>query len=141
MFHVEHMEDLVQCPICQEGSFRQYITCKDYTVSQEDFEIVTCKSCNFKFTNPRPRKEDLGKYYKSQDYISHSNTSKGIVNKLYLFIRKYTLIKKLQLVESVLNSKEKTLLDIGCGTGEFLSICKAAKWTCVGIEPSDSARG
>ena len=33
-----------------------------------------------------------------------------------------------------------SILDIGCGTGDFLSKCKRKKWDTMGIEPSDIAR-
>jgi SAM-dependent methyltransferase len=32
------------------------------------------------------------------------------------------------------------LLDIGCGTGEFLNACKESGWNITGIEPSEIAR-
>ena len=94
------MKTLSACPICKSNTFTPFLTCKDYTVSQQNFTIVSCKSCSFKFTNPRPEDEILGDYYKSEDYISHSNTSKGIISKLYKSVRNYTLKKKLKLNQS-----------------------------------------
>ncbi|MEO6903135.1 MAG: class I SAM-dependent methyltransferase [Bacteroidia bacterium] len=132
------METLVACPICNEVNFNSFLTCQDNTVSRETFDIVQCNSCSFKFTNPRPSEDKLGKYYKSEDYISHSNTKKGIVNYLYQTVRKYTLLKKLQLISKFY--KTGNILDIGCGTGEFLNICKNSKWNVLGIEPDDDAR-
>jgi len=112
--------------------------CTDHTVSRETFHIVQCEKCGFKFTNPRPEPSSLGKYYVSEDYVSHSNTKKGFVNSTYQLVRKYTLLKKLQLISKYY--KTGKILDIGCGTGEFLNVCKSAKWTTVGIEPSSDAR-
>ncbi|HSH64418.1 MAG TPA: class I SAM-dependent methyltransferase, partial [Bacteroidia bacterium] len=71
-------------------------------------------------------------------YISHSNTSKGLINYTYQLVRKFTLLKKLQLISKFY--KTGFLLDIGCGTGEFLNICKNAKWNVLGIEPDQSTR-
>ena len=132
------METLLACPICNTTSFLPFISCKDYTVSRETFNIVSCQGCNFKFTNPRPNENELGKYYKSEEYISHSNTNKGLINSLYQTVRKYTLLKKLQLISKYY--KTGNILDIGCGTGEFLNICKKAKWNVLGIEPDENAR-
>lgn len=114
------------------------MVCKDNTVSRETFTIVQCYLCGFRFTNPKPEESELGDYYKSKEYVSHSNTGKGIINSTYQTVRKYTLIKKLQLISQY--HKTGSVLDIGCGTGEFLNVCKNAKWKVMGIEPSEGAR-
>jgi len=132
------METLSNCPICKSIRYKPNLTCLDHTVSRETFQIVTCESCGFKFTNPRPYAVDLGKYYRSEDYVSHSNTNKGFINSTYQVVRKYTLFKKLQLISK--HFKTGNILDIGCGTGEFLNICKNAKWKTFGIEPDSDAR-
>ena len=92
------MESLSKCPICEGENFSDFLACTDYTVSKKEFKIVSCDQCQFRFTNPRPGKDEIGKYYESEEYISHSNTSKGFINYLYQTVRKYTLIKKLQLI-------------------------------------------
>jgi len=132
------MVDIKQCPVCSANAFRQDLICKDYTVSKEDFELVVCKSCGFKFTNPRPEDAVIGNYYKSEDYISHSNTSKGIISKLYHAVRNYTLKNKLALISKYVS--KGTILDYGCGTGMFLNTCKNAGWKTFGIEPDQGAR-
>lgn len=126
------------CPICDGNDQQPHLSAKDNTVSKLTFQIVECTTCGFAFTNPRPADEDLGKYYESDEYISHSNTSKGIVSRLYQLVRKHTLKRKLRLVNSENNIG--TLLDIGCGTGEFLNTVKQGGWKTIGIEPSASAR-
>ncbi|UII28263.1 class I SAM-dependent methyltransferase [Fulvivirga maritima] len=133
------LETLDHCPVCGESNYNQFLTCKDYTVSQESFNIVECSNCNFLFTNPRPFPKDLGKYYKSEEYISHSNKSNNLVNSIYRVARNYTLKNKLSLVNS-LQSNKGSLLDLGCGTGHFLKTCKDADWNTTGVEPDDSAR-
>ncbi len=132
------MEKLEHCPICNSIRNKEFLLCKDHTVSRETFAIVQCESCGFKFTNPRPEENELGKYYKSADYVSHSNTKKGFINATYQSVRKYTLLKKLQLISKFY--KTGKILDIGCGTGEFLNTCKNAKWQTFGIEPDSDAR-
>jgi 2-polyprenyl-3-methyl-5-hydroxy-6-metoxy-1,4-benzoquinol methylase len=134
------MESVANCPICNSDSFAPFIECKDYTVSKNTFAIVQCKSCGFKLTSPRPEEAEAGKYYQSEDYVSHSNTSKGLVNKLYQQARKITLRRKLKLITSVSGKQQGNLLDLGCGTGEFLNTCKQSGWNVKGIEPSPDAR-
>lgn len=132
------METLNTCPICNSKEFSLFLVCKDNTVSRETFNILECKSCEFKFTNPRPEAIKLGAYYKSEEYVSHSNTKKGFINYVYQIVRKYTLLKKLQLISNYF--KTGNILDIGTGTGEFLNVFKNAKWNTIGIEPSPDAR-
>lgn len=132
------MLTIEKCLVCGSSSFEPFLVCKDYTVSQEKFNIASCKSCGFKFTNPRPNDSVLGNYYKAEEYVSHTNTKKGIVNKLYHAVRSYTLKKKIQLIDSYVS--RGTILDYGCGTGMFLSACKKVGWEGFGMEPDDNAR-
>lgn len=132
------MKNYNSCPICNASSFSPFEECKDYTSSGEIFKIVECTNCSFTFTNPIPEENEIGKYYESYEYISHSNTSKGIVNKLYQIVRKITLSKKVNLLKSL--TKGKNLLDIGSGTGEFLNHAKNNGYNVMGIEPSEIGR-
>ena len=132
------MKELSNCPVCSGGDFLSLLTCNDYSTTKEDFTIVSCNSCDFTFTNPRPTDENLGKYYLSDKYISHINTSKGLFENLYQIVRKYAIGQKLKLLVSF--SESKNHLDIGCGTGEFLNACKNAGFRTKGVEPSELAR-
>jgi len=132
------MKNYNNCPICDNTNFSKSLNCKDYTVSHKVFSIVNCKNCGFRFTNPIPKEENIGEFYKSDDYISHSNTKKGIVNKMYQTVRNLTLVRKVNLLKK--ESSGKKLLDIGCGTGEFLNKCQKENYDCIGIEPSEEAK-
>jgi predicted SAM-dependent methyltransferase len=132
------MLNISYCPVCSNNSFSPFLQCKDYTVSQEKFQIVSCDKCGFKFTNPRPKDDVIGSYYKSNDYVSHSNTNKGLINKLYHIVRSYTLSKKVKLINSFVS--RGTVLDFGCGTGMFLSACINNGWKTIGMEPDSDAR-
>jgi 2-polyprenyl-3-methyl-5-hydroxy-6-metoxy-1,4-benzoquinol methylase len=133
------MEQISNCPVCQKNTFEKYLEVQDYTVSQEKFQIVACKSCGFKFTNPRPDENEIGEYYKAESYISHTNTSEGLIAKIYHAVRKYTLKGKLNLINSIYPQKGK-LLDVGCGTGMFLNEARENGWKVNGIEPDSGAR-
>jgi 2-polyprenyl-3-methyl-5-hydroxy-6-metoxy-1,4-benzoquinol methylase len=136
------MYTISRCPICEGQTFIPKFTCKDWTVSHETFALISCASCNLQITNPRPDDDQLGKYYLSTDYISHSNQSKSFTDKLYKLARYFTLKWKLSLVkEFSTNPKEKiNLLDYGCGTGDFLKACYDDGLKLSGVEPSDIAR-
>lgn len=132
------MKQYSNCPVCDHTHFEHYLSCVDYTVSKEKYPIVRCKNCSFVFTDPIPNENKIGSYYESEDYISHSNSKKGIVSSLYQFVRNYTLAKKVVLLNDL--SKRKNILDIGAGTGEFLSMCQKNGYSIEGIEPSEAAR-
>jgi len=126
------------CPICSGTEFIAHLSCTDYTASQEHFSLIRCTKCKFVFTNPRPNDESLATYYISDKYISHTGDNKTFINKIYLQARKITLRRKRKLVRKY--SLENKILDVGCGTGEFLNEMKSHGWRIFGVEPSPSAR-
>jgi len=128
------------CPVCGNQNIYKVLSAKDYTVSGEDFEIWECGNCSLRLTQNIPGAGDIGKYYQSEDYISHSDTKKGFINSLYHSVRKRTLQQKRKLVESYTDKSAGNILDIGAGTGAFLNTMKIAGWNCTGIEPEESAR-
>ena len=132
------MEVLKNCPVCGSGSLTSFLSAKDYFLTGEKFDIVKCTSCGFRFTNPRPEAKDLGKYYESTDYISHSDTRKGIFASVYQLVRKYTLNRKYKLIGKFHPRGE--ILDIGCATGQFLKYMADHGWRASGIEPDEKTR-
>ena len=132
------MDVIKNCPVCNSFKFTKFLDSKDFFLTSEEFKIDICTNCGFKFTNPRPDKKTLSKYYESIDYISHSNINKGIINKLYRFVRQFTIKNKIRFITKFVN--EGNVLDIGCGSGEFLNELKKQNWNVTGIEPNESAR-
>ncbi len=128
------------CPICNSTDIHEVLNAKDYTVSGEIFPIWHCNKCSLRFTQSVPEIKDIGRYYLSADYISHSDTKKGIVNNLYHKVRNITLQQKQRLIINRTGLREGSLLDVGCGTGSFLSVMKQAGWQVKGLEPDEQAR-
>lgn len=118
---------------------KEYLECKDYTVSQESFKLIYKEELDMLETYPQPSLRNLSKYYESENYISHTDSKESFIDKVYQFIKRIALKNKLKLINSF-NAEERTLLDIGCGTGEFLLTCKNDGWNVVGVEPSKNAR-
>jgi 2-polyprenyl-3-methyl-5-hydroxy-6-metoxy-1,4-benzoquinol methylase len=132
------MEELKECPGCGSTKIKRAFNCKDHFLSKEEFGIDHCQGCGLLFTNPRPNESDLSKYYESEDYISHSSNKKGLLPKAYSLVRDFAIKQKIKLLKK-LHSKGQ-VLDIGCGTGEFLAACKKAGYKTKGVEPSEKAR-
>jgi 2-polyprenyl-3-methyl-5-hydroxy-6-metoxy-1,4-benzoquinol methylase len=139
---VEHKKDnyeiITNCPICLSTEFVNFLECKDYTTSDKFFKINKCNFCGFKFTNPRPNEDQMSYFYSSPSYISHTNTTKGIINRLYKIARSITISKKISWINSI--SPQGILLDYGSGTGEFLNALKRKGWKTRGVEPYAVAR-
>lgn len=131
-------ERLSNCPLCNSETFNNKIICNDFLVSNESFVIVTCDQCSFEFTNPRPRKEYLGDFYQSVDYISHNNKITSLTDILYRIARFFALKKKLRLINKYHTPGH--ILDYGCGTGSFLQTCLKGGWQTTGIELDPKAR-
>lgn len=112
---------------------------KDYSVSQEYFSLVHNSKYGYLETFPQPPLNKLTDYYKSDDYISHTSSKRNLFEYIYHFVRKFSLNRKLKLINSF-HSNEKSLLDVGCGTGDFLEVAKKNNWIVFGIEPNNRAR-
>jgi 2-polyprenyl-3-methyl-5-hydroxy-6-metoxy-1,4-benzoquinol methylase len=128
------------CPICGAADIKDVFSVRDYTVSNESFGITRCSSCSLRFTQDVPDAFSIAPYYKSEDYISHTNTSKGLINRLYQWVRKRTLRKKRKLLEELTGMKAGQLLDVGSGTGAFVNEMATHGWQVTGLEPDEGAR-
>lgn len=129
-----------QCPVCGSKDFHEVLKARDYTVSKEMFSVSHCNGCEHRFTNPVPSQEEIGPYYKSEDYVSHTNTSKGFIFRIYQIVRKLTLQSKRRLLQGETGKKHGKHLDVGSGAGAFLATMKNAGWDCLGLEPDPDAR-
>lgn len=115
------------------------LTCQDHIVSKAYFDLIIDDDLEMLITSPRPKEEDLPNYYESEAYISHTDSSKSFIDKIYQLVKNYTILQKIKLINSF-NTESKTILDIGSGTGDFLVACKNNGWQVIGIEPNDKAR-
>jgi 2-polyprenyl-3-methyl-5-hydroxy-6-metoxy-1,4-benzoquinol methylase len=128
------------CPACASNKIAAQLTAKDYTVSHKEFSIWHCQNCTLNFTQDVPAQHNIGPYYQSDNYISHSDTKKGFINTLYHTVRKRTLAVKKNLVIAETGIATGKILDIGCGTGAFLHTMQTAGWQITGLEPDETAR-
>jgi len=128
------------CPVCSSTAITDKFTVRDYTVTNKVFPVAECSECTLRFTQDIPDAESIAAYYKSENYISHSDTSRGLINNIYKIVRKRTLRQKRKLIERVTGKKSGDLLDYGSGTGAFLNEMQVAGWRGTGLEPDNGAR-
>lgn len=129
-----------KCPLCGAGKTNHYLSCSDHLVSGETYELYKCGVCGFVFTQDPPDEQAMGRYYASDDYVSHSDTKAGAINQLYSLVRNVMLFRKLKIISAASGIKKGSILDIGCGTGYFAAKMKTHGWDVTGIEPDRKAR-
>lgn len=132
------MTEVNHCPICGTTDLPIKLQTQDFSVTGEYFNVVMCDNCQLMITTPRPDDRHLNRYYQSDDYVSHTSKATNLTNRLYLLIRNFTLRNKLSLINK--HCIRGTLLDYGCGTGDFLTVVSEDDWNGIGIEPSLEAR-
>jgi len=126
MFHVEQQT-------------KEKLKVKDFLVSGEEFSLLYNSELEMLVTHPKPSVNELPKYYESEEYISHTDSNKGILNFLYQKVKGYSLSKKVTLINK-LNKGAGALLDIGAGTGDFLFKAQNNGWQIEGVEVNPKAR-
>lgn len=128
------------CPLCSSEKISEVFPAKDYTVSKEFFTIWHCHQCTGRFTQAVPDEKSIEPFYQAEEYISHTETSAGLINSLYHRVRKITLKMKWRLIESVSPIRKGHLLDYGAGTGSFAAAMAAKGWKVTALEPDGKAR-
>ena len=125
-----------RCPICDDTNPRER-----YQISR--FQILECPGCSQIYLYPLPSPEEIHEMF-AQLYT----TGEGSVPELksyYGFCYEDVPSNPLvQLYDSWLAEIEKhrepgTILDVGCGTGLFLSAARRRGWEPFGIDDSEEA--
>jgi 2-polyprenyl-3-methyl-5-hydroxy-6-metoxy-1,4-benzoquinol methylase len=132
------LESVNTCPVCGGAKFEFFLDAIDHTATGESFRLNQCTDCRLILTNPRPTQETIEKYYISDRYISHTGGGSTLFDRIYRTVRNYTIDQKLSLIKKY--KEPGSLLDYGCGTGEFLKGAITKGWSASGVEPSSTAR-
>lgn len=116
----------------------KFLSVQDHTVSKEVFSLFYNRAYDLLLTDPVPSKDALGNYYKSENYISHTDGKRNFFERIYQGVKRIALRRKVDLLFKQ-NNTVGTLLDIGCGTGDFLVEAQKRGWIATGYEPNDKA--
>lgn len=116
---------------------KPFLNTKDFSVTGEEFELLLDEDLQMLVTRPQP--ENLNRYYQSETYISHTDANETIADKIYQRVKLFSLWMKMRLINSYANDN-KSLLDVGAGTGDFLLAAQSKGWSVEGVEPNPDAR-
>jgi 2-polyprenyl-3-methyl-5-hydroxy-6-metoxy-1,4-benzoquinol methylase len=128
------------CPVCGNTSLGEVLNCTDFSLTQEQFDIIECPNCTLKVTSPIPPADKIAPYYNFTDYISHTDINEGWMNKLYHKVRKRTLTQKTNWIQSLFTGFKGNLLEIGAGTGAFANAMQLKGWKVTALEPDEITR-
>lgn len=116
---------------------KPFLKTKDFSISGEAFELLLDEDLEMLITSPQPK--NIASYYNSENYISHTDAKKTFTDKIYHIVKRYSLRKKIRFISRYAKTN-KTLLDVGAGTGDFLLKAKKNGWAIDGVEPNSNAR-
>jgi SAM-dependent methyltransferase len=127
---------LYKCSLCGSEALEQaYITHDRHYGIEGTFTLSKCTSCGLVFVNPMPTEDYLTSlypptYYSYQDFYEKDLSTIGKIYKKYLV--------NIGTRDPHFKTPGK-ILDIGCGSGQFLYKMKKKGWIVSGVEVSESA--
>ena len=129
MFHVELM--------MKKNKSKLLYKVRDHLVSQESFDIYWDEKEQFGWTDFK-NTSDLSAYYQAEEYYSHQEQPKTFIQKIYSFTRGLMFHYKHNITSPFL-FKGASILDIGSGTGDFLSFMNSKGYEVTGVENNPKA--
>lgn len=115
------------------------------------WRIVECAGCGLYYTDPRPPSDDWGRYY-PDDYGPYHAPTRGprLGKRISRAIERYLASRATSYWSRIFAtlaldvvvppvSGEGRMLDIGCGSGDYLARMRNAGWDVLGLEPSRTA--
>lgn len=127
--------ELTACPLCGDGKHQILYNARDrhYGI-QGWYNIARCEHCSLVFLNPMPDDSVLAglypkTYYSYQDFFQHSGLVKKAIKNVLL---------KLGTKDPKFSTPGK-ILDLGCGSGQYLYSIREKGWDTYGVEISNTA--
>jgi len=129
----------INCLICDSTEYDNlYNNVPDRFSIKDLFIVIRCKGCGFTFLSPRPVADEMAKFYDLTEYQPHNLSESSLFDRMYKYIRSRNSVNKRKLIQNY--TKSGNILDIGCGTGDFLVEMQSADWSVKGMETAAEAR-
>lgn len=131
-----HLE-VPDCLICNSTEKKPFYRVFNRFNQKESFDLVKCPNCNFVYLSPRPTADSIEAYYEVEEYQPHQIDARNASDVLYQWVRIWNNRYKRKIIEKY--KKTGSILDYGCGTGEFLLEMNVSGWKTYGYEPLTKA--
>ena len=143
------MVEMVQavCPVCSSPEGSVHLAAPD-RFSEDlaaSFTLQKCARCGLVFLNPRPPESESWRFYQHEEYLPFASAqgSGSLRERVYKSVRRINLRWKRRLIERYWRGGSAKgagrLLDVGCGTGEFLATLRQGGWQVEGLERDEKA--
>lgn len=126
------------CPICTSSQSKFYLESYHWRGTHETFKIHECNDCGHLYTKDAPLENEIGKYYDSENYISHNDDDSSLFNRVYSGVKKYMLAKKYFWINRFV--PRGTIVDYGAGTGAFVKYIQDRGREAIGFELAQQGR-
>jgi 2-polyprenyl-3-methyl-5-hydroxy-6-metoxy-1,4-benzoquinol methylase len=125
------------CPVCRSLASPDRAVWEALALAHapRTYTVMRCPCCRLRWLDPFPTEKDYQAIYNTDYYESPQGDGVSYAQEKEELSLCYTNIAN-RFKELGISQK---LLDIGCGTGEFLTAAKATGIRCSGIEPSNHA--
>jgi SAM-dependent methyltransferase len=118
------MPEYVACNLCRSDDARFLFSLRDYRLCVDDIEwrVVQCRRCGLGYLNPRPTREEIGRYY-PEEYFEQRGSQ----------------LERYRRQAEYIDGPPRRLLDVGTARGDFLAVMSERGWDAAGIEVARDA--
>jgi len=136
--------ETLDCLICDTDNTEVLFSKRDGFASlSSEYTIVQCRKCGLVYVNPRPTAKEIAnfypEYYSWKEEAGQGSFFSRLAKTLEGMYRFHLLNYEVSRLLKLSGITSGAILDIGCGTGDRLSIFKKKGFNVYGIEPSGAA--
>ncbi len=128
----------MNCPLCDAKEFQAYLQPYHWRKTKKVFSVVECKHCKHLYTKDAPSEGEIGPYYDSETYISHTDKKSSLFDRVYGLVKRYMLSRKWNWIKRYV--PRGTIADYGAGSGAFVDYLNKLGKDTIGFELAETGR-